>query len=57
MIQVHKKVKRVRKTKNETLDKSLFNVFKQWRENNVPVDGKLIKEKALELAAELGCDD
>jgi hypothetical protein len=47
-------VKRVRKTKNETLDKSLFKIFKQWRENNVPVDGKLIKEKALELAKELG---
>lgn len=46
--------KRLKKPTYENVDKAIIDWFKSIRNQNLPVSGGLIKEKALEFARKLG---
>ena len=49
--------KKLKKSDNKDLDEAVFNWFKNARSNNIPVNGIIIKEKALSLAKSLELTD
>ena len=42
--------KKLKKSDNKDLDETVFTLFKNARSNNIPVNGIIIREKALRLA-------
>ena len=50
------KVKRIKTDKFEQINSAVYLWFKQMRSENVPLNGVLIKEKALFFAKELGIE-
>ena len=48
--QVNSSWKKLKKSGNKDLDEAVFTWFKNARSNNIPVNGIIIKEKALSLA-------
>ena len=51
------KVKRIKSDKFDQINTAVFLWFKQMRSENVPLNGVLIKEKALFFAKELGVEN
>ena len=51
--EVSSKRKNMRIGQNDNLDKALFSWFKKMRTNNLPVNGTVVKEKAISYAKEL----
>ena len=55
--QVNSSRKKLKKSDNKDLDEAVFTWFKNVRSNNIPVNGIIIKEKALSLAKSLELTD
>ena len=55
--QVNLSRKKLKKSDNKDLDEAVFTWFKNARSNNIPVNGIIIKEKALSLAKRLELRD
>ena len=55
--QVNSSRKKLKKSDNKDLDEVVFTWFKNVRSNNIPVNGIIIKEKALSLAKSLELTD
>ena len=55
--QVNSSRKKLKKSDNKDLDEAVFTWFKNVRSNNSPVNGIIIKEKALSLAKSLELTD
>ena len=55
--QLNSSRKKLKKSDNKELDEAVFNWFKNARSNNIPVNGIIIKEKALSLAKSLELTD
>ena len=55
--QVNSSWKKLKKSDNKDLDEAVFTWFKNVRSNNIPVNGIIIKEKALSLAKSLELTD
>ena len=55
--QVNSSRKKLKKSDNKDLDEAVFSWFKNARSNNIPVNGIIIKEKALNLAKSLELTD
>ena len=51
--EVSSKRKNMRIRQNDNLEKALFSWFKKMRTNNLPVNGTVVKEKAISYAKEL----
>ncbi|XP_045458451.1 tigger transposable element-derived protein 4-like [Melitaea cinxia] len=51
------KLKRIRSAKNPELEKCLSTWIKQVRNNNIPISGPMIKEKAREFASKVHIDN
>ena len=51
--EVSSKRKNMRIGQNDNLEKALFSWFKKMRTNNLPVNGTVVKEKAISYAKEL----
>ena len=51
--QVNSGRKKLKKSDNKDLDEAIFTWFKNARSNNIPVNGIIIKEKALSRAKNL----
>ena len=55
--QVNSSRKKLKKRDNKDLNEAVFTWFKTARSNNIPVNGIIIKEKALSLARSLELTD
>ena len=51
------KKRKLRESDFEKLDNVVFRWYLSKRSQNIPVDGSLIKEKAIAYAKELGCNN
>ena len=56
-VQVNSSRKKLKKSDNKDLDEAVFTWFKNAHSNNIPVNGIIIKEKALSLAKNLKLTD
>ena len=49
--------KSLKKTKFETIDKSLFNFINNCNDKGVPINSRLLREKAIQVSKEAGFAD